>query len=156
MSNTNPPSTPYCGNCGTSVNPGAAACLQCGHVPTSGTAYCQRCGTSAGTGQAVCLSCGSALRGGTGGSGEKTKVAAGLLGILLGWSGAHKFYLGYNVPGILMLLATGAGFCLLFFFVGVFFVWIPGTVGLIEGILYLTKSDAEFHQTYVVNKREWF
>jgi hypothetical protein len=31
-----------------------------------------------------------------------------------------------------------------------------GTIGLIEGIIYLTKSDAEFYNTYVANKKEWF
>ena len=40
--------------------------------------------------------------------------------------------------------------------IGLFFVWIPGTIALIEGIIYLTKSDTEFHDTYVANKREWF
>jgi hypothetical protein len=29
-------------------------------------------------------------------------------------------------------------------------------IGFIEGIIYLTKSDAEFYQTYVVQKKEWF
>jgi hypothetical protein len=29
-------------------------------------------------------------------------------------------------------------------------------IGLIEGIIYLTKSDAEFVKTYVENRREWF
>jgi len=29
-------------------------------------------------------------------------------------------------------------------------------LGLIEGIIYLTKSDEEFYQTYQANKRPWF
>ena len=31
-----------------------------------------------------------------------------------------------------------------------------GVVGLIEGIMYLTKSDDAFEQIYVVDKKQWF
>jgi hypothetical protein len=31
-----------------------------------------------------------------------------------------------------------------------------GIIGLIEGIIYLTKTDEEFYQTYVVEKKAWF
>ena len=31
-----------------------------------------------------------------------------------------------------------------------------GVIGLIEGIMYLMKSDAEFEQIYVVGQKEWF
>ena len=29
-------------------------------------------------------------------------------------------------------------------------------IGLIEGIIYLSKSDAEFEQTYMIGRRSWF
>lgn len=32
-------------------------------------------------------------------------------------------------------------------------MWI---IGLIEGIIYLTKSDEDFYQAYAVEKKEWF
>ncbi|MEX0716039.1 MAG: hypothetical protein WD066_05605 [Planctomycetaceae bacterium] len=32
----------------------------------------------------------------------------------------------------------------------------PWAIGLVEGIIYLTKSDEEFYQTYIVGKKEWF
>jgi TM2 domain-containing membrane protein YozV len=64
----------------------------------------------------------------------KSRVVAGILGILLGNFGAHKFYLGQIGMGILYLV---------FFWTG-----IPGIIGLIEGILYLVKSDEEFHAKY--------
>jgi TM2 domain-containing membrane protein YozV len=64
----------------------------------------------------------------------KSRVVAGILGILLGNFGAHKFYLGKIGMGILYLV---------FFWTG-----IPGIIGLIEGILYLVKSDEEFHAKY--------
>lgn len=64
----------------------------------------------------------------------KSKVAAGLLAIFLGGIGAHKFYLGKPLMGLLYLL---------FFWTG-----IPAIVGFIEGIIYLTKSDADFAAKY--------
>ena len=66
--------------------------------------------------------------------GGKSKVAAGLFGILLGGLGIHKFYLGRVGMGILYLL-----FC---------WTFIPAVIGLVEGIIYLTLSDAEFAHRY--------
>lgn len=73
------------------------------------------------------------------------KVAAGVCGILLGALGIHKFVLGYTAEGIIMLV-LGLVSCGL----------ITSIIGLVEGIIYLTKSDAEFDATYVYNKRGWF
>ena len=84
-------------------------------------------------------------------SDEKQKIVAGLLAIFLGWLGIHKFYLGYQKEAIIMLCCGVLGFII---------CGIPTTVvsviGLIEGILYLTKSDADFKATYVDNKKPWF
>jgi hypothetical protein len=33
---------------------------------------------------------------------------------------------------------------------------VTALLGFIEGIIYLTKSDEEFYQTYQVNKKGWF
>ncbi|MEN9507007.1 MAG: hypothetical protein RI958_2933 [Actinomycetota bacterium] len=73
------------------------------------------------------------------------KVAAGVCGILLGALGIHKFVLGYTAEGIIMLV-LGLVTC----------GFVTGIIGLVEGIIYLTKSDAEFDATYVHNKRGWF
>lgn len=78
----------------------------------------------------------------------KEKLVAGLLAIFIGTLGIHKFYLGYTKSGIIMLLVS-----LFTFGVG---ASVMAVISLIEGILYLTKSDAEFYQTYVQNKKEWF
>ncbi|ETN94293.1 TM2 domain-containing protein [Zhouia amylolytica] len=83
---------------------------------------------------------------------ENKKLLAGILAIVLGGFGVHKFILGYNKEGIIMLVVTlilGAITC------GVLggVVWI---IGLIEGIVYLTKSDEDFYQTYQVGKKPWF
>ncbi len=74
------------------------------------------------------------------------KMVAGILGILLGGLGIHKFYLGITTPGVIMLLGT-------LLCIG---AWLMPIIGLIEGILYLTKSDQEFYQTYMVEKKGWF
>ncbi|MBW4549918.1 MAG: TM2 domain-containing protein [Aphanocapsa sp. GSE-SYN-MK-11-07L] len=80
------------------------------------------------------------------------KVAAGICGILLGWLGVHKFILGYTTEGILMLVISIIG--------GVVTCGIASLVmsiiGLVEGIIYLTKTDSEFYDAYITNKRGWF
>ena len=82
----------------------------------------------------------------------KDHVAAGLLAIFLGSLGIHKFYLGYNTAGFIMLAVTIVGSI---FTLGLA-AGVMGIIGIIEGILYLTKSQTEFEQVYVVNQREWF
>ncbi len=83
---------------------------------------------------------------------SRDHVAAGLLAIFLGWLGVHKFYLGYNTQGFIML-AVGllGGILTLGFALGI--VWV---VAVIEGIIYLVKSQSEFERIYVFSKKEWF
>ena len=84
--------------------------------------------------------------------GSDKKVPAGICGILLGWLGVHKFILGYTTEGIIMLVVSivmGAFTCFTT-------TTLVGIVGLIEGIIYLTRTDAEFVEAYVTNKRPWF
>ena len=89
-------------------------------------------------------------------SGENKKVLAGILAILLGSLGVHKFILGYNKEGGILLGITFLGIILSCVGIGIFVVWITSIIGLIEGIIYLTKSDAEFYATYQVGKKPWF
>ena len=72
------------------------------------------------------------------------KTVAGILAILLGGWGVHKFYLGYTKAGIIQIALT-------FLTCG-----LGGIIPLIEGIMYLTKPDDEFYQTYQAGKKEWF
>lgn len=60
----------------------------------------------------------------------KSKVAAGILGILLGGLGVHKFYMGKIGMGILYLCFS--------------WTWIPSIIGFIEGIIYLCSNDENF------------
>lgn len=42
------------------------------------------------------------------------------------------------------------------FIIGYFILLVAGLIGLIEGIIYLTKSDEEFYTTYIRNRKAWF
>jgi len=76
------------------------------------------------------------------------KIPAGVCGILLGSLGVHKFILGYTGAGLVMLLVT-------ILTCGVAGV-VMHLIGLIEGIVYLCKTDEEFVRTYVDGRKEWF
>ncbi len=71
-----------------------------------------------------------------------------MCGILLGAFGVHKFILGYTKEGIIMLLLT-------ILTAGILGV-VMSVIELIEGIVYLTKSDEEFVRIYVTGKKGWF
>lgn len=75
---------------------------------------------------------------------ENKKILAGVLALLLGGIGVHKFILGYTQAGIIQIVLS------------IVTCGIAGIVPFIEGVIYLTKSDQEFYQTYQVNKRPWF
>jgi TM2 domain-containing membrane protein YozV len=79
---------------------------------------------------------------------SSNRVAAGICGILVGSFGVHKFILGLTTPAVIMLLVT----LLTCGFGGI----IMHVIGIAEGIIYLTKSEEEFYERYVVNKQEWF
>lgn len=68
---------------------------------------------------------------------DKSKLAAGLLGIFLGGLGVHKFYLGNTGAGVAYILV---------FFFGLILLAIPSLiisiVGFIEGIILLASNNA--------------
>lgn len=72
------------------------------------------------------------------------RTMVGILALLLGAWGVHKFMLGQTNAGIIQIVLT------------LFTCGAAGIIGLIEGIIYLTKSDEDFYQTYVVEKKAWF
>ncbi len=116
----------------TSLQPVAAGTLPPHHV------FCRGCAAHIHESAPTCPKCGAVQRVNTSGtsvaSAGKDRVTAALLAILLGSFGAHRFYLGH----------VGLGFLYLIFF----WTWIPGIVGVIEGIIYLTQSDQEFKSKY--------
>jgi TM2 domain-containing membrane protein YozV len=83
------------------------------------------------------------------------KIMVGVLAILLGPLGVHKFVLGYLAPGFVMFAVSVGGSLICCFSAGApaYLVWI---VGLIEGIIYLSKPDDQFHRAYIASRRPWF
>jgi len=75
---------------------------------------------------------------------DSKKTTAGILAIVLGGLGVHKFYLGYTGAGVLQIVITlvTCGF--------------GSVLALAEGVIYLTKSDEEFVATYQRNRKPWF
>ena len=109
----------------------------------------------------------------------KKKVVAGILALIFGGLGIHKFYLGYTTEGMIHLLIFYIGMLpILSLFIGltvqsgiwstpaaIFFIitlhlfigmLAISIIAIIEGIIYLTKSHENFNQTYVIGQKRWF
>ena len=80
-------------------------------------------------------------------AGADKKIIAGILGIVVGSLGIHKFVLGYQKEGMIMLLVSvlscGA------------MSPIMHIIGIVEGIIYLTKTDEDFVRTYIYGRKGW-
>lgn len=105
----------------------AKFCSECGAALNDGNKFCEKCGAAQSKSSAM-----TEKRAQT--RGNKDKVTAGILGILLGGFGAHKFYLGNKTKGIIYFLTCWTG--------------IPWIIGLVEGIKYLTMSKEDFDAKY--------
>lgn len=86
----------------------------------------------------------------------KSPIAAGLLALFLGSLGVHKFYLGYTKEGIILLVGTILSYLFTLILIGLIPLMIIGVVCLVEAIIYLTKSEADFNATYVQGHKPWF
>lgn len=95
---------------------------------SSSMVFCRGCGKEIHESAISCPQCG-AQQGKS--SAGKSKVTAGVLALLLGGIGIHKFYLGAWGWGIVYILFV--------------WTWIPAIIALVEGIRYLTLSDDEFN-----------
>ena len=83
---------------------------------------------------------------------RRDHIAAGLLAIFLGMFGIHKFYLGYNQTAFVMLAASILG-GILTLGLAAAVIWV---IAIVEGVIYLSKSQTEFDEVYVKARREWF
>ncbi|SDN48827.1 TM2 domain-containing protein [Acetanaerobacterium elongatum] len=130
----------FCRNCGNELFQGASVCTKCGAQVGAGGNYCPNCGQQSDPLAVVCVKCGYQLSGqpvaAAPGTEQKSKMVAGLLGILLGWTGAHNFYLGFTGKAVAQLLISVLS-C--FILSPVSAIW-----GIIEGIFILTgKTTAD-------------
>lgn len=119
-------------------------CPQCGAPIDPGASECKYCGEKLAIQQIN-----NEVQGGSGKA--KDKMVAGLLGLFLGALGVHKFYLGYKKEGLIMLLVSIIGGLLCGIGTAVMAV-----IGFIEGVIYLTKNNTEFENTYVKGHKGWF
>lgn len=125
--------------------------------------YCTKCGAVNDDLAQFCTNCQAPLSAVAGGGGYQPmqsvnpgavtdwkalgadkKMSAGICAILLGWLGVHKFILGYTSEGVIQLV------------LGILTCGLTNIIGIIEGIIYLTKSDEEFVRTYIQGKKGWF
>lgn len=128
------------------------------------TRYCTKCGAVNDDFAQYCSNCQAALSPVAAGSsgyqpmqavnpgavtdwkamGADKKLSAGICAILLGWLGIHKFILGYSTEGVIQLV------------LGILTCGLTNIIGIIEGIIYLTKSDEEFVRIYIQGRKGWF
>lgn len=126
------------------------------------TRYCTKCGAINDEMAQYCTTCQAPLSGAaTGGYqpmqavhpgaitdwkalGADKKITAGICAILVGWLGVHKFILGYTTEGVIQLV------------LGILTCGLTNILSIIEGVIYLTKSDEDFVRTYIQNKKGWF
>ena len=82
------------------------------------------------------------------GTKDSKRILAGVMGIIFGALGLHKFVLGYTREGVIMLLVSLLSLG--------FLAGLMALIGLVEGIVYLSKSEEEFYNTYQAGKKPWF
>ncbi len=111
--------------------------------------FCSNCGTPLPENSKFCPSCGKSVEQQTNtnippapapcppASSEDKKTVAGILAILIGGLGIHYFYIGKTTAGILTILLS---LCTCY-------IW--SLLMFIQGIMFLTMSNAEFNERYV-------
>lgn len=126
----------FCKNCGSEMDNNAAVCVKCGVAAGNGNSYCPNCGAAVMPGANACTSCGVLLTQPVPAGEQKSKVAAGLLGIFLGGFGVHNFYLGNTSRGLIqVLVCIIGGIVTCGLAAAAMEIW-----GLVEGIMILTGS----------------
>lgn len=106
-------------------------CKHCGQIVEENASFCPHCGKSVKGGSASCESAPTQPVQTVRPVEQKSKLAAGLLGIFLGGLGIHNFYLGYTNKAVAQLLIFVFGFCLLVGPIAAV-IW-----GMVEGIMIL-------------------
>ncbi len=119
----------YCRNCGKEINNEAVVCVNCGVPAGKGNGFCPSCGETVNPEAVVCVKCGASLENKKEEAGDKSKLVAGLLGILLGAWGVHNFYLGFTKKAVIQIV------------VSLVTCGIGGVWGFIEGIMILCGKN---------------
>src|SRR5215213_9779475 len=130
-------------------------CTKCGAVNDDLAQYRTNCqtplasvGTGVGTGYQPMQSVNAGAMTDWKAMGGDKKILAGILAIVVVSLGVQKFILGYATEGVIMLLVSVLSCGML--------AIVMTVIGIIEGVMYLTKSDEEFVRTYIQSKKGWF
>jgi len=109
--------------------------LSGGKLPVE-TVFCTACGENMSSKAASCPKCGhpNKSKATTANGAAKSRIVAGVLALLVGGIGVHKFYLGKIGLGIVYIL-----FC---------WTFVPAIIAFIEGIIYLVQD----HQTFAAKQ----
>ena len=134
----------HCRKCGAYME-GVAVCPRCGEG-RDGARYCTYCSRSLPDNAAFCPGCGAQVNTVPpyyNGSiyGTKSRIAAGVFGIVLGAFGVHNFYLGYTSSRA----AANYGPVPWDFVLCVRAIW-----GLVEGITILSSREYYDAQGYLL------
>lgn len=140
----------YCRNCGEPYSTDEAViCVKCGTAKGMGANYCRNCGKPVSADDKVCMNCGVA-NGPQISPDSKSRVLAGILGIVVGCFGVHNFYLGYTSKAVIQLVLSLVGYLLCCVYIGIFVVLGIWIWGLVEGIMILTgKIDKDAQGNYL-------
>ena len=146
----------FCSNCNTEVKPGSKYCTKCGTVIEQNKSSNKiqskdRLAKSSKVNDSPVIqppqyseSSWDAIK--------SKRTTTGLLGIFFGFLGVHKFLLGYKTEGFILLGVSVIG--------GIitcgFSIIVTDIIGIIEGIIILTKNPEEFKRIYLDKKRGWF
>ncbi len=124
----------FCKQCGKPIDDGQELCEDCKNNANvnSNANYNANANMNNGTNPTVNVNVNAGYNNANTNAPQKSKIAAGLLGIFLGGLGVHNFYLGYTGKAVAQLLISllSCGFL----------AWGSAIWGLIEGILILTGS----------------
>lgn len=141
----------YCKKCGKETSDNAEICMDCKVAEEQKSGYCANCGAPLEAGASFCNVCGNKAGSSAqpvvkqvvetdngpvvSGYDQKSRLAAGLLGIFLGCYGVHNFYLGYTGKAVVQLVCTILGYILSCIFIGVFLIAGIGIWALVESIM---------------------
>lgn len=127
----------YCPNCGAKIGDDSKFCSYCGYdTKSQNSSSAQSNYQEPATNSGYQQSPPAYTQARVSSPAPKERIVAGILALLVGGLGVHKFYLGNIGMGILYLVFCWTG--------------IPGIIGFIEGIIYLTKTDEEFYHDHVL------
>ena len=83
---------------------------------------------------------------------KSRRTTIGILAIIFGFLGVHKFMLGYKREGFILLAISIIGGVIT---CGVAII-VTDIIGIIEGIMILNKTPMQFKKTYIDKKTFWF